>query len=155
MDRDDILALLRRYYDACTAGDADGVAATTTGDVVHYFLAPNVGSRPVAGAEHLGRYWRKVQALIDARWVVDHLVADGDEAVIEWTMFWTPQGSPHRVATRGAEWFLLRNGRIAEIRSYYRQEPATTELDGFPYADRGYSHHGCERSAIHAAAPAI
>jgi len=149
--RDDVLALLTRYYDACSAGDADGVAATVTGDVVHWFLAPNVGSRPVAGAEHLGRYWRKVQAMLGSRWVVDHLVVDGEEAVIEWTMFWTPEGATERVATRGAEWFALRDGRIAEIRSYYRQEPATTELDGFPYADRGYSTHGHERSALHPA----
>ena len=35
-------------------------------DVVHYFLAPNVGSAPVAGAEHLARYWRKVTAMIHA-----------------------------------------------------------------------------------------
>ena len=31
------------------------------------------------------------------------------------------------------------DGRIAEIRSYYQQRPHTTELDGFPYAERGYS----------------
>jgi len=154
VERDAILELLTRYYDACSAGDADGVAATVTGDVVHYFLAPNVGSAPVAGAEHLGRYWRKVQGMLDARWVVDRLVADGDEAVIEWTMFWTPQGEPGRVATRGAEWFALRDGRIAEIRSYYRQEPATTELEGFPYAERGYSAHGREYSALHGATEA-
>ena len=149
MRRDDVLALLTRYYDACSAGDADGVAATVTDDVVHWFLAPNVGSRPVAGGEHLGRYWRKVQAMLGSRWVVDHLVVDGEEAVIEWTMFWQPRPDAERIATRGAEWFVLRDGRIAEIRSYYRQEQETSELDGFPYAQRGYSAAGAERSAIH------
>ena len=57
---EDDLALIARYYDACSSGDADGVSATTTADVVHYFLAPNPGSTPVRGGEHLGRYWRKV-----------------------------------------------------------------------------------------------
>ena len=66
--------------------------ATTTADVVHYFLAPNPGSTPVRGGEHLGRYWRKVHAMIGAVWVVDHGIAQGDEAVTEWSMFWTPQG---------------------------------------------------------------
>jgi len=41
-------------------------------DVVHWFLAPNVGSAPVPGAEHLARYWRRVAGLIEARRVVDH-----------------------------------------------------------------------------------
>jgi hypothetical protein len=87
--------------------------------------------------------------MLDARWVVDHVLARDDEAVIEWTMWWRPRGGTDRVATRGAEWFVLRDGLIAEIRSYYRQREHTTELDAFPYADRGYSLPGRERSAVH------
>ena len=129
---------------------------TLAPDVVHWFLAPNPGSAPVSGAEHLARYWRKVQRLLDARWLVDHCLEGGDEAVIEWTMFWSPPGSPPdsaqaadgRVATRGAEWFTFTDGLISEIRSYYRQEPATTQLDGFPYAERGYSTPGVERHGV-------
>jgi hypothetical protein len=52
--------------------------------------------------------------------------------------------------TRGAEWFVLRDGRIAEIRTYYRQEHDDSQLDGFPYGARGYSVHGSERSVRHA-----
>lgn len=145
----DALALVRRYYDGCSAGDLDELAATLHPEVVHFFLAPNRGSAPVAGREHLARYWRKVGRMIDARWVVDRIVADGDEAVIEWTMFWCPQPGAERIATRGAEWFVLRDGLIAEIRSYYQQREHTTELDGFPYADRGYSLPGREASDLH------
>ena len=141
------LALIARYYDACSRGDADGVVATTSVDVVHWFLAPNIGSRPVRGAEHLGRYWRKVHGMIAPVWVVDHGIVEGDEAVIEWSMFW--QARTQRVVTRGAEWFVLRDGFIAEIRSYYRQEPEDAELEGFPYASRGYSVHGSEHSDRH------
>ena len=40
----------------------------------------------------------------------------------------------------GAEWFTFSPaGLITEIRSYYQQRPESTELDGFPYAGRGYS----------------
>ena len=121
--------------------------ATTTSDVVHYFLSPNPGSAPVRGGEHLGRYWRKVHA-DDRRRSGSSTTAivQGDEAVIEWSMFWTPQGHDGRVVTRGAEWFTFRDGRIAEIRSYYRQEPFDTELEGFAYDDRGYSTHEAVRS---------
>jgi ketosteroid isomerase-like protein len=137
------IEVIRRYYEGCSTGDVEATRATLADDVVHYFLAPNVGSAPVHGGEHLARYWRKVAAMIDARWVVDHALVGSDqpvETVIEWTMHWRPQGATDRVATRGAEWFVFApDGRIAEIRSYYQQRSETTELDGFPYAARGYS----------------
>ena len=87
--------------------------------------------------------------MIHATWVVDHILDGVDEAVIEWTMSWTPSGKEHSVATRGAEWFVFRDGLISEIRSYYQQRPDTTELDGFPYTERGYSTVGHLDSAVH------
>ncbi len=59
------------YYDGCSEGDLNELRATLHPDVVHYFLTPNPGSAPVAGAEHLARYWRKVARMIDARWIVE------------------------------------------------------------------------------------
>lgn len=135
------LETITRYYAGCSTGDVDAMTGTLAADVVHWFLAPNPGSAAVRGGEHLARYWRKVHGMIDARWVVDHCLAGEGEAVIEWTMFWTAGGA--RVATRGAEWFTFTpDGLISEIRSYYQQRPETTELDGFPYAGRGYSVTG-------------
>lgn len=145
----DPLELIAQYYDGCSTGDVELIASTLHPDVVHWFLAPNVGSTPVAGAEHLARYWRKVARGIEARWIVDHGVTGQGEAVIEWTMFWRPPGAQERVATRGAEWFTFSGGLIREIRSYYQQRPETTELDGFPYAERGYSIPGREESTRH------
>jgi ketosteroid isomerase-like protein len=130
--------VITRYYEGCSSGDVDLMLTTLDADVVHWFLAPNPGSAPVRGGEHLARYWRKVQSMIDARWVVDHCLAGEGEAVIEWTMYW--RSGEDVVATRGAEWFTFSaDGLITEIRSYYQQRPASTELDGFPYAERGYS----------------
>lgn len=141
-------ALITRYYDGCSAGDVEMMMQTLHPDVVHWFLAPNTGSLPVEGAEHLARYWRKVTGMLNARWVVDTICATPEQAVIEWTMWWLTDGGD-RVATRGAEWFTGADGRIREIRSYYHLQPHTTELDGFPYADRGYSVPGSERSPLH------
>jgi len=141
--------LIRRYYDGCSNGDLSELEATLHEDVVHYFLEPNVGAAPVRGRPHLSRYWIKVSRLIEATWLVDHLLVDGDEAVIEWTMYWRPDGSGQRVATRGSEWFVFRDGLIAEIRAYYQQQPFTTQLADFPYEQRGYSVTGRESSAIH------
>lgn len=143
------LDVIRRYYDGCNAGDVEAMRATFTDDVVHYFLAPNPGSAPVAGAEHLARYWRTVQRAIGGRWVVDHGLVCGDEAVIEWTLCWNPPGGSKRVATRGSEWFRFAGGRIAEIRAYHQQLDRTTELEAFDYAARGYSLLGTEESTTH------
>lgn len=147
------LELITRYYDGCSAGDVEAMTATLHPDVVHWFLAPNIGSVPVRGAAHLARYWRKVAAMIEARWVVDHCLTGEHEAVIEWTMFWRPDGAAERIATRGAEWFTFADGLIVEIRSYYQQRLHTTELDGFPYVERGYSTPGAERSTEHPVMP--
>ena len=143
------LSVITSYYNGCTSGDLDLLHSTLHPDVVHYFLAPNTGTKPVKGREHLARYWRKVARMIDARWVVDHAVTMGDETVIEWTMFWRPTPDAPRIATRGAEWFVFRDGLIFEIRSYYQQRNNSTELDAFEYAKRGYSTLDSERSAIH------
>jgi hypothetical protein len=83
--------------------------------------------------------------------VVDHVLDGGSEAVIEWTMFSRPAGAGPgaRIATRGAEWFVFRDGLIVEIRSYYQQRPQTSELHGFPYGERRFSVLGAERSCVH------
>ena len=142
-------ALISRYYDGCSAGDVDLMLQTLHPDVVHWFLAPNTGSAAVHGGEHLARYWRKVTRMLQARWVVDSICATPEQAVIEWTMWWLREGATERVATRGAEWFTCQDGVIHEIRSYYQLRPQTTELDGFPYLQRGYSVPGAESSGLH------
>lgn len=112
--------LVCSYYNGCSSGDVDLMLRTLHPDVEHWFLAPNTGSTLVAGAEHLARYWRKVTGMLSARWVVDALVTSDEQAVIEWTMFWSPPPGG-RVATRGAEWFTRQDGLIREIRSYYAE----------------------------------
>lgn len=147
--RDAQTEMICRYYDGCTAGDLDILCETLHPEVVHYFLAPNPGSAPVGPREHLARYWRKVTKMIDARWVVERAVTMGEETVIEWTMYWRSEAAGPRIATRGAEWFVFRDGLIYEIRSYYQQKGATTELEGFDYAGRGYSVAEREYSDLH------
>lgn len=146
------LPVIADYYDACTAADADRLAGFFTDDVTHYFLQPNIGSTPVGGAEHLARYWRKVAGMLQARWVVESIIEQGDEAVIEWSMYNRPAGASRRIVTRGTEWYVFDDDKIAEIRSYHRNLNQTSELAEFPYADRGFSVIGHESSLIHDAA---
>ncbi|MDH5535819.1 MAG: nuclear transport factor 2 family protein [Betaproteobacteria bacterium] len=129
--------VVRRYYDGCNAGDLDGLLGTLAPDVVHYFLPS--GFPPVRGAEHLARYWKKNKDLFNSLWTIDHVMAQGDEVVVEWSLFWTPKGAQRRLVTRGSEWYVLRAGRIAEVRAYFMHDDAgNTELADFPYRQRGY-----------------
>ncbi|HEX4753272.1 MAG TPA: nuclear transport factor 2 family protein [Solirubrobacterales bacterium] len=145
----DRLALIVRYYDACSRADFDGMMATLTEDATHYFLMPNPGSQAIRGGRTLAAFWQKIQARFDARWIVDSIVAEGDRAAIEWTIFWTPNRVSPRVASRGAEFYEFRDDRIAEIRAYYHQDPElVTELRGFDYEGRGFSLLGRESSSI-------
>jgi hypothetical protein len=84
---------------------------------------------------------------------VDSIVGEGDEAVIEWTLYWVPPANGTRIATRGAEWYRFEDGRIAEIRAYHEQLDTTTELEGFDYASRGYSTLAHEASVLHPTLP--
>ena len=141
--------LIIRYYDGCSAGDLDELRATLHPDVVHYFLAPNPGSAPVAGAEHLARYWRKVARYrrpVGGRPRARRRLRGGHRVD---DVLPARRGDRERVATRGAEWFVFRDGLIVEIRSYYQQRPQTSELHGFPYGERRFSVLGAERSCVH------
>lgn len=131
------LDTIRKYYDGCNRGDIDQMMSTFTPDVVHYF----VEEPPVRGARELANKWAGFQQEGRvATWTVDHGIAQGDEAVIEWTLVYTrPARSPPTILLRGAEWYFFKDGKIAEIRAY-ELVPGDHkwELDGFPYAQKGY-----------------
>jgi ketosteroid isomerase-like protein len=138
LQQDPHVDTIKRYYAACNSGDVDGVIACCKPDVVHFFLAR--GIEPVRGAEHLGRYWRKVQRVIPTEWRVEHAIACDDEAVIEYSQLWTSPEDGKRYLWHGAEWYAFRAGLICEIRAYYDfGRDRDTGLVGFPYAERGYT----------------
>lgn len=132
------LDTILRYYHGCNTADVALMMSTFHEGVVHYF----VDHAPVAGARELAGYWAKVGPRTRASWHVDHALVKGDEAVIEWSMVWTPADSDKPQTLRGTEWFVFVDDRISEIRSYHNnhhlQSPRNRELHGFPYAARGY-----------------
>lgn len=129
---------IRDYYLGCSSADEALMKSAFTDDVVHYFTQ----HPPIVGADALASYWLKMQPRIEASWYCDHALIQGDECVIEWTMKWrAPTGNKELM--RGAEWYIFRDGKIAEIRAYYlnRHQPyerENFELDEFPYQARGY-----------------
>ena len=125
------------YFDGCNTGELSDLLPTLDPDVVHYFLPDRF--KPIHGAEHLAKYWRKFKILLNPTWKIDHIIAQRDEVVSEWSCLWTPEGTDQRLMFRGTEWYVLRSGRIAEVRAYFAfSDSHTTGLTGFPYGDRGY-----------------
>jgi hypothetical protein len=43
------------------------------------------------------------------------------------------------VMMRGTEWYVMQEGRIAEVRAYFLYDASgDTQLAGFPYPERDY-----------------
>lgn len=141
MDRRE--ALIRRYFDACNAGDHAALVACFTPDAVHYF-PPGLPDIPWRGAEAIAAKWVWCVRNLGSRWTIEKLLlAEGGapEAVIEWTHWKTGTGT----AQRGDEWYVFNADctLIREIRAYYAS-PAVQgvpfgELEGFDYPGRGYA----------------
>lgn len=134
------LDTIRRYYQGCNTADGALMRSTFTSDVVHYFTHHD----PVRGADALAQYWESMQPRINATWTLDHGIVQGAEAVIEWSMSWTPPGSGEREMIRGAEWYEFEDDLIREIRAYYFNPRAPYpqndfELLEFPYEDCDYA----------------
>jgi ketosteroid isomerase-like protein len=132
------IEVIRKFVDACNAGNVEVMLSTFTSDVSHYFL-PSIFP-PIKGADLLARFWVKHKQALNPVWSIDHIIARDDEVVQEYSSTWTPPGSQRRLINRGTEWFKMRDGRIAEVRSYFMIDPnSNVELSAFPYSERGYS----------------
>jgi ketosteroid isomerase-like protein len=128
---------IRSYYESLNTGDADAVAAHFTEDAVHYYT--RLG--PHRGAEEIGRYAASAVEHIEGRWQVENAIEQGDQAAIEWTMTWRDPETGAARLDRGAEWFLMRSGRIAEVRAYHHGGPKNPQGDliGFDHESRGHT----------------
>ena len=127
---------VRSYYDALNSGDSDRVASHFTEDAVHYYtrLGPHVGARAIGDHTH----WAVEN--IEGQWFVENGIEQDDQACIEWAMTWRDDTGEKRL-DRGAEWFLFRDGKIAEVRAYFHggKRNRSGNLIGFDHAGRGHT----------------
>jgi ketosteroid isomerase-like protein len=128
---------VRGYYEALNTGDPEKVAAFFTEDATHYYtrLGPHEGARAIAENAKLG-----VEQL-DGQWHMYNGIEEGDQAVIEWAMTWRDPETGERRLDRGTEWFLFRDGLIAEVRAYFHggRRNRSGDLIGFDHAGRGHT----------------
>ena len=129
--------VVRKYFAGCQTGDLETLLSTLAPDVVHYFLPSRFAA--IKGAEQLAKYWCKYKLALNPVWSIDHIVARDDEVVSEWSCIWTSRKTQRRLMLRGSEWYVMRGGKIAEVRAYFMSaDDAHRELAGFPYGERGY-----------------
>ena len=133
----ELMDRVRAYYDALNTGEPDQVASHFTEDAVHYYtrLGPDQGARAIAERN------RMQVADLGGRWSVENGIEQGDQACIEWTMTWRDPETGERRLDRGAEWFLFRDGKIAEVRAYFHggRRNRSGDLIGFDHAGRGHT----------------
>ncbi|MEX2108127.1 MAG: nuclear transport factor 2 family protein [Solirubrobacterales bacterium] len=128
---------IRSYYEALNTGDAEAVSAHFTEDATHYYtrLGPHEGAKTIGDYAALG-----VQT-IDAQWYIENAIEQDDQVVIEWTMTWRAPESGEKRLDRGTEWFLIRDGKIAEVRAYHHggKKNPQGDLLGFDHEGRSYT----------------
>ena len=133
----DKLDHIRSYYASLNTGDPDEVARHFTDDAVHYYtrLGPHEGARTI------GEHTKWAVENLDGQWHLYNGIEEGDQAVIEWAMTWRDPGSGERRLDRGTEWFLFRDGLIAEVRAYFHggRRNRSGDLIGFDHKGRGHT----------------
>jgi ketosteroid isomerase-like protein len=142
---------VRSYYEALNSGDAEAVASHFTEDATHYYT--RLG--PHEGAATIGQMTDLAVKSIEAQWYVENAIEQSDQAAIEWTMTWRDPKSGEKRLDRGAEWFLFRDGKIAEVRAYHhggRKNPQG-DLLGFDHEGRGYTMLADWKAPVKAAHP--
>ena len=139
MTRHRFISTIKKYYEGCNTRNSELMMSTFTDDVVHYF----VDHSSVSTAKGLANYWCKVAPRTRARWTVDHALVEEPEAVVEWSMLWKPLLEENHELLRGTEWFVFRDEKIAEIRSYhcnfFLNDRENRQLHDFDYIGRGYT----------------
>src|SRR5262249_13401142 len=131
------IAAVRKYFDGCNSGDPDALLSALAPDRVHSFLPAKVPT--IRREENIARYWRRHRQSVNPLWAIDHITAQVDEVVSEWSCIWTNPSTRKRLMARGSEWYLMRDARILELRAYFTVNPdSSVELATFPYAERGY-----------------
>lgn len=135
--RDTLIACVRTYFEACNEANREKMYSCFSDDVVHYF-PPGVGG-PYVGKKAIADLWINSVQVNGSRWTIDRLVADDTAVAIEWTHF-KPRIDE---LIRGAESYEFDGkGLMTAIRAYYASPRDKTrklnELEGFPYAARGF-----------------
>jgi ketosteroid isomerase-like protein len=124
---------VRAYYEDLNSGDASSVSRHFTDDAVHYYTRRDAD----VGAKAIGDYAALAVTHLNAVWTCEHLVESDEEVAIEWTLAFDHPRTGKRLLDRGAEFLVIRDGLISEVRAYYNERGG--DLRGFDHVGRGHT----------------
>ena len=124
---------VRAYYEDLNSGDASSVSRHFTDDAVHYYTRRDAD----VGAQAIGDYAALAVTHLNAVWTCEHLVESDEEVAIEWTLAFDHPRTGKRLLDRGAEFLVIRDGLISEVRAYYNERGG--DLSGFDHVARGHT----------------
>lgn len=127
-------ARINAYFTACGEGSAADIASHFAEEAVIY----DTNIRPMRTAGGIGDAWVKVRSRWQgARWSVDSIISDGQNAAIEWSMTGVNPSDGRAFVFRGSEHYAFsgEENLIQEIRQYWTFDPEKldTGLRDFPY----------------------
>lgn len=133
MTREENLELINRTFAAAARGDLDGVMESWAEDGT---LCDWTLGRVVRGHGELRPYLEEYfAAWPDLKFTPTNIIVDGDTVVVEWAAPATHGGPFFGAAPtgrtydlRGVDIFDLRDGKIAEERSFYGNGTLLTDL---------------------------
>ena len=116
LNRQRVLNFLDTFY----AGDIEGALARCTDDVDFIANAP-IDILPHMGRRHgkaeVGEMWRTIHSRYSStRHEVPIIVAEGDNVAVHIRLFFRKRGNSRIVQFDIAAFYILRHGRVAQIR---------------------------------------
>jgi ketosteroid isomerase-like protein len=113
------LAVVEAWNAAFNCHDIAAVMALTTEDCIFDSTRPAPDGELVRGHAAVRAFWEAFFARSpQARFETEEVFAAGDRVVVRWTYHWVRDGQPGHV--RGVDIFRVRDGKVAEKRSYVK-----------------------------------
>lgn len=113
------LETIARFNEAFNRHDVDAVMALMTDDCLFDDTRPSPDGELFVGQPAVRARWHALFARSPfARFEAEETVALGSRAVVRWVYHWVRDGQPGHI--RGVDVFLVRDGRVAEKRSYVK-----------------------------------
>lgn len=114
------LAAINRFNDAFNRHDVDAIMAEMTDDCVFENTSPPPDGERYAGQTDVRAFWEQFfRSSPHATFEAEDVFAAGDRCIVRWVYRWLAgDGKPGHV--RGVDLFRVRDGKVAEKRSYVK-----------------------------------
>lgn len=108
-----------RFNDAFNRHDVDAIMSLMTDDCLFDDTRPAPDGTAYHGADAVRDRWHALfERSPHARFETEEMIAMGEHCVVRWVYHWLREGTAGHV--RGVDVFRVRDGRVAEKRSYVK-----------------------------------